>query len=202
MEQIEPQSVEPQVEEESQQPPPEPVFVPAKILIVEDMPTTRALVSGGLQVHGYKTACAKSGEEAVMWLDFNTPDLIVLDLQMPQMDGFTLLKTMQKYPRLRDIPIIALTGSADRHSVSRANELKVNKYLLKDNYNIEVLVSYIKEELEKAKPKVRIINRMFTTRKKPQSKGIRIPKRAAPKAAEVNQAKSKNSQQYHTRNSR
>jgi diguanylate cyclase (GGDEF)-like protein len=82
----------------------------SRILIVDDEPTIVDLLEEHLQSEGYETDHAYSGEEALQVLDKSTPDLVILDLMLPGMDGYEVCRLMQQDPRLNHIPVIMLTA--------------------------------------------------------------------------------------------
>lgn len=82
----------------------------SRILIVDDEPTIVDLLEEHLQSEGYETLHAYSGEEALQILDKSTPDLVILDLMLPGMDGYEVCRLMQQNPRLNHIPVIMLTA--------------------------------------------------------------------------------------------
>ena len=101
------------------------------ILVSEDDPTTRRLLGQVMQRGGYQVALASDGVEAVSHLKKARPDLIILDLKMPNMDGFALMELLHKYGAAADIPVIILTASRDLFDLDRALSLDVTDYLLK-----------------------------------------------------------------------
>ncbi len=82
------------------------------ILIVEDNEKNRKLVRDVLQVKGYKTIETETGEEGVRMAQESQPALILMDIQLPGIDGITALKRLRADPKTRDIPVIAVTASA------------------------------------------------------------------------------------------
>src|SRR5215470_1813765 len=80
------------------------------VLVVDDDPEVRDLVDMLLERAGYDRAVAASGEEAVSLLEQHTPALIVLDLNMPGMDGWSVAALVRKHERTARIPILVLTG--------------------------------------------------------------------------------------------
>ena len=88
-----------------------------KILVVDDCDTTRKLLSYIIREKGYKIISATNGIEALEIMATDPADLIVTDLNMPQMDGYELSKSLRGQDSYRDIPIIMITteaGEADR----------------------------------------------------------------------------------------
>src|SRR5436190_4435818 len=82
----------------------------SKILIVDDEPTIVELLEEHLRSEGYETMRAFSGEEALQMLEADVPDLVLLDLMLPGMDGYEVCRLMQKDARLNHIPVIMLTA--------------------------------------------------------------------------------------------
>jgi CheY-like chemotaxis protein len=83
---------------------------PPLVMVVDDDPETRDLCDALLERAGYARAVAASGEEAVSLLEQMTPSLIVLDLNMPGMDGWTVAALVRKHERTARIPILVMTG--------------------------------------------------------------------------------------------
>ena len=84
-----------------------------------------------IQRGGYRAALAKNGVNAVQLLKRARPDLIILDLKMPKMDGFQLLELLKQYESAATIPILVLTGSSSPIDIDRALALDVDDYLVK-----------------------------------------------------------------------
>lgn len=101
------------------------------ILTVEDAPNIRRLVTYNLQRAGYDVVEAADGRAAVEVLQRVIPDLIILDIRMPEMDGFQLLELMRRYPRAAAIPVVMLTALSQPADLDRALQLGVVDYLVK-----------------------------------------------------------------------
>lgn len=86
------------------------------ILIVEDNEKNRKLLRDVLQVKGYKTLETETGEEGIRIARESQPALILMDIQLPGIDGITALKQLRADPRTKKIPVIAVTASAMTHS--------------------------------------------------------------------------------------
>jgi CheY-like chemotaxis protein len=86
------------------------------ILIVEDNEKNRKLVRDVLQVKGYKTMETETAEEGIKLAQENSPALILMDIQLPGMDGITALKHLRGDPKTKGIPVIAVTASAMTHN--------------------------------------------------------------------------------------
>ena len=92
---------------------------PLTLLAVDDDPTTRKLVQAVLSKHGYQVLLARNGQEGVESFTANRPDLILMDVQMPDMNGFDACALVRQLDG-EDTPIIMLTGSEDLESIERA----------------------------------------------------------------------------------
>lgn len=86
--------------------------MPATILVVDDTETSRELANYLLEARGHRLLLAGSGEEALHWVGQEVPDLILLDLQMSDMDGYEVLKKLRERPDLSSVPVVAVTAFA------------------------------------------------------------------------------------------
>ena len=102
----------------------------SQILIVEDEPRIAAFLEKGLQKHGYDTAVAIDGEEAIQMVQKDVFDLLLLDLGLPIKDGWTVLKELQQHNQ--PVPaVIILTARADDDDRSQSIRLGAKDYLTK-----------------------------------------------------------------------
>jgi CheY-like chemotaxis protein len=109
------------------------------LLIVDDDKDFLMIMKQWLKLH-YKIVGVHSGVEAVVYLkDHNAPDLILLDYEMPDLDGYNVMQWLHGTPQTAEIPIIFLTGVDDRASVMRVIEQKPDGYLLKSMRKSELL---------------------------------------------------------------
>ena len=102
-----------------------------RILVAEDEPDNRRIVVRVLTVEGYETLEAADGRAAVALARREHPDLIMMDLAMPGMDGWEAARQLKADPETADIPIIALTAFALRGDEERAREAGCDDYLSK-----------------------------------------------------------------------
>ena len=109
----------------------------ATILMVDDDPAMRRLV---LKREGYPTLEASSGIEALELLKTEMPDLILLDIMMPDMDGFEACKAIRENPRTTDIPVIMLSAVAEQ---VRDSTIRVDDYMPKP-FNPKDLIPKVK----------------------------------------------------------
>ena len=101
------------------------------VLVVEDDEKTLKLLGQVFQRGGYRAALTSNGVSAVNLLKRARPDLILLDLRMPKMDGFQLLELLKKYRSSAEIPVVVLTGSSNPFDIDRALSLGIDDYLMK-----------------------------------------------------------------------
>jgi DNA-binding response OmpR family regulator len=120
-----------------------------KILIIEDELALQKTFSDILEKEGYQVISALNGESGLMLAKRENPDLILLDLILPQKDGFEVLKELKKDETTKEIPVIVLTNLEDIQSVERAVELGATTYLVKAQYTLKEVIQKIKDELEK-----------------------------------------------------
>jgi two-component system chemotaxis response regulator CheY len=124
-----------------------------KILIVDDFPTMRRIVKNLLKQLGYENIEeAEDGIQAYSKLKNNGFEFIVCDWNMPNMDGFELLKRIKSDPELRDIPFLMVTAEAEKEKVIEAIKAGVSNYIVKP-FTAEVLKEKIDKILEKLRNK-------------------------------------------------
>jgi len=117
------------------------------VMVVDDSITMRKVTGRVLERHDYEVATAKDGVDALEKLHERVPDLMLLDIEMPRMDGYELATQMKSDPRLRDVPIIMITSrTGDKHR-QRAFDIGVDRYLGKPYQEAELLAQ-IGEVLE------------------------------------------------------
>lgn len=101
------------------------------ILIVDDSSTVRKFVSVSLSMQGFKVIAACDGMDALEKLPAEKVDLIITDLNMPNMDGFEFIRTLRENPDYQDIPVIILTSLSDEASKERGLKSGAHSYLMK-----------------------------------------------------------------------
>jgi signal transduction histidine kinase/CheY-like chemotaxis protein len=101
------------------------------VLVVDDDPTIRLLAQQALEQAGFRTASADGGEPALATFNRLRPDLMVLDVIMPDLDGFAVCATVRKLPGGEHLPILMMTGLDDVASINRAYEVGATDFLVK-----------------------------------------------------------------------
>ena len=115
------------------------------VLVVDDTSIIREPIAAALTAAGYQTVCAGDGREAVAALDRQTPDVVVLDLLMPEMSGLQVLEAMRRRPATANTPVILLTATADRETVLSAAQWGVRDYVLKSGFSLTHLLSRVQK---------------------------------------------------------
>lgn len=119
-----------------------PALRPLLVLVVDDSVTVRKVTSRLLERNGMNVITAKDGVDAMSVLEEHTPDLMLLDIEMPRMDGFEVATRVRNDPRLKDLPIIMITSRTGQKHQNRAMAIGVNDYLGKP-YQESVLLERI-----------------------------------------------------------
>ena len=117
----------------------------ANVLIVDDTQDSRDSLAKILESAGHKTTCVPNGREALAQVITSQPDVVVLDLIMPEMDGPSFLEVIRSYLRLQSLPVVVLTGFEESPMVDRARSLKVNSILVKGKANPDEVTRAVEE---------------------------------------------------------
>ncbi|MNP16940.1 Gliding motility regulatory protein [compost metagenome] len=115
---------------------------PLLVLVVDDSVTVRKVTSRLLERHGMNVLTAKDGVDAMALMQEHTPDILLLDIEMPRMDGFEVATQVRRDPRLHALPIIMITSRTGEKHRDRAMAIGVNDYLGKP-YQESVLLESI-----------------------------------------------------------
>jgi len=120
------------------------------ILIVEDEPTLQKTMSLALTQEGYDVKNALDGEIGLKLAKEIKPDLILLDLILPKVDGFEALEELKNNDITKEIPIIVLTNLESTQEIERALVMGATTYLVKANYDLKDIIQKIKETLKQS----------------------------------------------------
>ena len=115
----------------------------SKVLVVEDSVAAREAVMRLLRHEGYGVIGAANGVEALRAIEQEKPDLVLLDVMMPEMDGMSTLIELRQRPECSDLPVILVTALSDEERISQARELGVSEYLVKTRFSYEDLLNYV-----------------------------------------------------------
>ena len=124
----------------------------SKLLLVEDDRFLRKAAEAALKRHGFEVVIAGDGEEALRQTAATMPDLILLDLIMPKLQGFEVLRRLKEDPRTAPIPVIILSNLGQERDVKQAMEAGATAYFIKSNVSLQDLV----REVQKALPRGRV----------------------------------------------
>lgn len=120
-----------------------------KILIIEDEKPLLDALTDKFTREGFSTFGASDGEEGLVVAQRIKPDLILLDIVMPKMDGMTMLKLMRQEPWGKDIPVILLTNLSDFTNIASAMENQAFDFLVKSDWRVDAVVEKVRQRLSK-----------------------------------------------------
>ncbi len=115
------------------------------ILIIEDEPTLQKALTKSLEAEGFKIENALDGETGLNKSLASPPDLILLDLVLPQKNGFEVLSELKSDEKTKRVPVLVLTNLENANDVEKAISLGATGYLVKSNYDLDDIVAKIKE---------------------------------------------------------
>lgn len=118
-----------------------------KIAIIEDDPSLLAALHDKFESEGFSIFTANNGREGLEVIQKNNPDIVLLDIIMPVMDGLTMLKELRKTEVGKKLPVIILTNLNDAESMSESLSDGAFDFLVKSNWKIQEVVDKVKEKL-------------------------------------------------------
>lgn len=122
----------------------------AKIMLVEDDAILVEMYQAKFELEGHDIVVATNGQECLDLLEDYTPDIILLDILMPKLNGFHVLKEIKKRPKLRNLPVILLTNLGEQEvdmNQELARALGVNDYLIKSHHTPDEVVEKVMKAL-------------------------------------------------------
>ena len=119
-----------------------------KVLIIEDDEFLRSLTAKRLEKEGYTVEVGVDGESGVAVAESKKPDLILLDLLLPGLDGFEVLKRVRANDALKETPVIIFSNLGQKEDIERAKGLGANDFLIKANFTLDDVVGKIKSFLK------------------------------------------------------
>jgi two-component system sensor histidine kinase ChiS len=138
-------------------------------MLVDDEPANLTLLEELLRLEGYATVSAESGAEALSLARASRPDLILLDIMMPEMNGFDVCDSLRKDTALQTVPVIFLTALDDDTSRLRGLEMMADDYLTKP-FNSRLLLAKVGNILQLSKMRSQAVSSEFNQQVKEQSK--------------------------------
>ncbi len=121
----------------------------AKILLAEDDKFISLAYKDGLERSGFHVIVANDGVEAIKKFKSEKPDLVLLDIIMPQKNGFEVLEEIKKSKKQKNIPIIILSNLGQDTDIKKSRELGASDYLIKSNFSMSEVVNKVKKYLDK-----------------------------------------------------
>lgn len=121
-----------------------------KILIVEDEAALLYALKAELTHNGFEILEAMDGEKGLKILEEQRPDIIILDLLLPGIDGFEVLRRIKSKDETKNIPVIILTNLGDPESIEKGKKLGADDYLIKTDYSLEDVIKKLKNLIKKS----------------------------------------------------
>jgi CheY-like chemotaxis protein len=120
-----------------------------KILIIEDEEIINELLAKKLTREGYEVFITRNGNEGMAAIKKEKPDLILLDIVMPEMDGFEVMEQIQKNEDIKNIPIIIISNSGQPVELEKAKKLGARDWLIKTEFDPQEVVDKIAKQIGK-----------------------------------------------------
>ncbi|MEM1373715.1 MAG: phosphate regulon transcriptional regulator PhoB [Pseudomonadota bacterium] len=121
------------------------------VLLVEDEPAQRAVLSYNLESEGFRVIEAENGEEALLLVEEDTPDVVVLDWMLPNVSGIEVCRQLKMRKETRSLPIIMLSARSEEVDKIRGLETGADDYVTKP-YSVLELMARVKSQLRRARP--------------------------------------------------
>jgi DNA-binding response OmpR family regulator len=120
-----------------------------QILLVEDDAFLANIYKTKFEMEGFKVTVAENGELGLKEANKKRPDLVLLDILLPKMDGFTVIEHLKEDKVLREVPVIMLTNLGQKDDVEKGLELGADEYLIKAHFKPSETVDKVREVLKK-----------------------------------------------------
>ena len=121
----------------------------AKILFIEDDPLIIKIYTTRLTADGFQVFSAENGEDGLKIAEQELPNLVVLDIMMPKIDGFGVLEKLRIHDHLKNIPILIYSNLAQEGEIARALKMGATEFIIKANLSPTEMVNKIKQYLQK-----------------------------------------------------
>jgi two-component system alkaline phosphatase synthesis response regulator PhoP len=122
-----------------------------KILVADDEPPIVRLMEFILGRHGHQMLSAVNGEQALAMVREHDPDIVLLDIMMPRIDGYEVARTLRADPKYARLPIIMLSAKAQDEDIQKGIEVGVDEYITKP-FSPEHVVHVVNDHMSRAKP--------------------------------------------------
>ncbi len=121
------------------------------VLVVEDEPAQREVLSYNLEAEGFRVARAANGEEALLVVEEQSPDIIVLDWMLPNVSGIEVCRRLKSRPETRSVPVIMLSARSEEVDRVRGLETGADDYVVKP-YSVVELMARVRAQLRRTRP--------------------------------------------------
>ena len=121
--------------------------MPKKILIIEDEELLYDMLKRKLEIEGYEVSIAENGVEGLEKIKKINPDLILLDIVMPEKGGFEVMEELQQEEDYKNIPIIIISNSGQPVEIDRAKELGAKDWLIKTEFDPQEVIEKVKKQI-------------------------------------------------------
>ncbi len=121
------------------------------VLVVEDEPAQREVLKYNFESEGYKVSFAINGEEALLMITEDLPDVIVLDWMLPNVSGIEVCRQVKSRPETREIPVIMLSARSEEGDKVRGLETGADDYVTKP-YSVSELLARVRSQLRRSRP--------------------------------------------------
>jgi len=122
----------------------------SKILIIDDDPAIRELYETGFKQIGYEVQVAVNGEDALSKTLSFKPDLLLLDIMMPEIHGLHVLDIIKATPEAKDMKVVVFTALSDDEAQQKAKEFGADGYIVKSQKTMAEVINYVQETLDKS----------------------------------------------------
>lgn len=131
-----------------------------QVLLVEDDIFLASIYQKKFEIEGYKVVLAENGEKGLVEAKKKKPDIILLDVLLPKLDGFVVLERLRADPATKDIPVILLTNLGQKDDVQKGLDAGAADYLIKAHFKPSEVVEKVKKALgDQNKQRIRLRNK-------------------------------------------
>ena len=119
-----------------------------KVLIIEDDSFLQSLEADKLEKAGYKIITASNGSEAMKKIEDPEISMVLLDLILPDFDGFEILKSIREHDKTKYIPVIVFSNLSEEKVMKQAYDMGATDFMVKSNFTLDELIQHIKKFLK------------------------------------------------------